>query len=257
MEGFSIKQVLGVSIEAYKNNWRVLLLIAIISALIVQGISLYGMVLTFIDSTIISLLAFVGYFIVLIVCFYFAFRLGVTSVMASHEVLNEREVSIPVLFKEAKKYTLKTIRVYFRMGVILIAPSMIAIVSLLAQFNGSILVAICGVLLAIYLSTIYIFAYILVTLEPGEKNVFARSRKIVKKRFFTVLLFSIIVELLATLNIGIALYVSYLDAPEISKFIWGIIVSIPGTILAPLGVLILVNLMHSLVKEEVVEVESV
>ncbi|MDF2595056.1 MAG: hypothetical protein K0R69_1397 [Clostridia bacterium] len=254
MNEISIGDIVKVSIVTYKERWKTLLLISLMSTIISTSIGIFGIIITSIGiSPLQVLLSFVN-LVVVVISVYFTSRFSVTMIIASNSLLCGEDVMISHSYEEAKHTTWRYIGITLLFGLILFIPIILimfgifygSLMGISLQMRG--LLVIVGLLPAVYLSTIFYFSIYAVVLHPNETRVFSYSKQLVKGNFFKVLIITLIP---IVLTVPIMASSFYQNMNEISiglQIIYSLVRSIPGMLIAPFTVLISIVAMERLGK---------
>jgi len=236
MDELSIKSVLKVSLETYKEEWKTLLLISLISILVSLSGEIMSVIIKFFKlDEIIPLVISIG-FLLKGIRFYLMSRLTVTLILASKQGLSNVSVLVPETFSDAKHLTWRYIGYSLILGLI-ITFSCFPIV--FTMFLGKlfnlmlpikIVLYLLGIALPVYFATIYYFSLVSAVVYPDEADIFSFSKKLVKGNFFKVFIL-----------LAISLITIFSDIAFIP-----LLASIEGNMFTELGVTLISNIPNLL-----------
>ena len=119
MDELRIKEVVSVSLETYKEEWKTLLLISLISILVSLSGDITSLIIRFFKlGSIMPLVILIG-FLIKGIRFYLMSRLTVTLILASKKALSNQEVIVSDTFSDAKSLTWRYIGYSLILGLII------------------------------------------------------------------------------------------------------------------------------------------
>lgn len=259
MREFSIKEVIAISMETYKEHWRVLVTISLISVMISQVISLANVIVLGMEISPVQIMLTLLISVISFVSLYYTFRLSVAMILAAYDVLSDEEVTVSGSYDEAKKLTWRYIGITLLVGVIMIVPYMLVMLPTMPTLPGfniplymSIPLAIIGAVAGVYLFTLFVFSSFIAVLEPEEKNVLTRSKTIAQTQFYKVMLMVLVMALWTGFNMFLGSFVSTLSSSAIIGYLLSVLVSVPGVFIAPIITLITIVSMYTIENDDVV-----
>ncbi|PKM95583.1 MAG: hypothetical protein CVU84_01930 [Firmicutes bacterium HGW-Firmicutes-1] len=254
MSEISIGDILKVSIVTYKERWKTLLLISLISTIISTSTGIFSIIITSIGISLLQVLLLLVNLVIMVISVYFTSRLFVTLIIASNNSLSNEDVIIFHSYEEAKHTTWRYIGITLLFGLMLFIPILLMIFGI---FNGSLMdislpirgiLVIVGLLPAVYLSTTFYFSIYAAVLYPNETSVFSYSKQLVKGNFFKVLIITLIPIVITVPIIASSFYQNMNEISVGLQLIYSLVRSIHGMLIAPFTVLISIVAMERLEK---------
>lgn len=252
MDELSIKNVLKVSLETYKEEWKTLLLISFISIFVSLSGEIMSVIIRFFKlGAMIPLVILTG-FLIKGISFYLMSRLTVTLILASKKALSNEEVLVPDTFNDAKSLTWRYIGYSLILGLIITLSCFPIVFTMFLGklfnfiFPIKIFLYFLGILLPVYVGTIYYFSLVSAVVYPDESDIFSFSKKLVKDNFLKVFLLLAISLITIFSNIAFIPLFASIERNMFTELGINLISSIPNALFRPFAILICLEAMKVL-----------
>ena len=252
MKEINIGNIFKSSVDTYKEYWKTLMIITLMSTIISVVVSVtINTLLSYQVLNWILLYTFV-YWIIQGIGFYFTSRLSVTLIISTINAISNEKVEIAKNYEAAKKTVWRYMGITILLTLILFIPSTFMTYGL---YNGkasgisfpiSVLMFLVGIVPTLYLSTTFCFANYIAVLKSNETKAFSYSKKLVSGNFIKVLIINLM-PMIIMIPIYILNFYQAVNGVSLNGDIAHIIISsLFGVFVAPFGMLLYLNTFRRL-----------